>query len=105
MLCAIITTASTLISAQDKSSPMRPGFSQVLPAAQANLKTRAGGTCFLDAINFAPIGDKPAVLKAGAGLALGGWVVADVSPGRLGTAPLVKKLLRHLGCRGRQRAG
>lgn len=90
LVCAAAATFVSAASAQDRPTAARLTFSQSLPASLVALKPRGGGACFLDAINFAAIGEKPVVVKAGSEVSMGGWAVAEASPGKLGTSPMVQ---------------
>ena len=90
LICVLGATLTPLTQAQDRPSSARAAFSQALPSGLVALKPRGGGACFLDAVNFAAIGDRPVGLKAGSEVSMGGWVVAEASPGKLGTSPMVQ---------------
>lgn len=65
-------------------------FRPSLPDSLASLTIKDGGACYLDAVNFAPLGEKPVDLKSGGLVALGGWAVADLKAAKLPTALAVQ---------------
>src|ERR1039458_10271170 len=71
---------------QASQAPALPGnWQAAMPGKFAGLTAKDGGTCYLDAVNGALVGDVPFVIKSGSPAGLAGWAVADLKAGRLGS--------------------
>lgn len=73
-------------ASQSSPTPALPGnWQTAMPGNFAGLTPKDGGACYLDAVNGAPVGDVPLVIKSGSPAGLAGWAVADLKAGRLGS--------------------
>jgi hypothetical protein len=56
-----------------------------MPAKFAGATVKDGGTCYLDDINDQVNPEGPVLIRSGAPVWMGGWAVADLKAGRLGS--------------------